>query len=90
MSDWDSMVRELLRLRAFSADYFSPLIGQLSPTRKPHGLLLKPFSYSGQGDDDMTGCLYVEEQETPEEYREGGYHPVGVGDVYQDRYCVIR
>merc|ERR1719270_3065338 len=35
-------------------------------------------------------CLYIEEQESHEDYREGGYHPVCVGEVYQDRYCVVR
>ena len=27
--------------------------------------------------------LYVEDQEAEEEYREGGYHPVAVGEVFQ-------
>ena len=27
--------------------------------------------------------LYVEDQEAGEEYREGGYHPVAVGEVFQ-------
>lgn len=28
--------------------------------------------------------------ERPEEYRQGGYHPVVVGDLYNDRYRVVR
>lgn len=31
-----------------------------------------------------------EEQETPEDYKKGGYHPVKVGDVYVQRYHTIR
>ena len=34
--------------------------------------------------------FYVEDQESPEDYKEGGYHPVAVGDVYQERYAVLR
>jgi len=34
--------------------------------------------------------FYVEDQESPGDYKEGGYHPVAVGDVYQERYAVLR
>jgi len=31
-----------------------------------------------------------DEQESPKDYCKGGYHPVKVGDLYQNRYHVIR
>ena len=44
------------------------------------------------GEEEAIGraSFYVEDQESPEDYREGGYHPVAVGDVYQERYAVLR
>jgi len=32
----------------------------------------------------------IEEQEDPDDYTPGGYHPVQIGDLYQDQYKVIR
>lgn len=29
-----------------------------------------------------------EEQEDPKDYREGGYHPVTIGDVFNGRYLL--
>ena len=45
-----------------------------------------------KGEEEPVGraSLYVEDQESPEDYKEGGYHPVAVGDVYQERYAVLR
>ena len=46
-----------------------------------------------KGDEEEAvgrASFYVEDQESPEDYREGGYHPVSVGDVYQERYAVLR
>lgn len=38
-------------------------------------------------DDDINS----EEEEDPEDYKEGGYHPVRVGELYKDgQYRVIR
>ena len=39
-----------------------------------------------KGEEEPVGraSLYVEDQESPEDYKEGGYHPVAVGDVYQE------
>ncbi|GMS87040.1 hypothetical protein PENTCL1PPCAC_9215 [Pristionchus entomophagus] len=31
-----------------------------------------------------------EEQENAAEYKQGGYHPVSIGDVYNERYRVVR
>ena len=39
---------------------------------------------AGQVQGQVQGqVLYVEDQEAEEEYREGGYHPVAVGEVFQ-------
>ncbi|KAG8226342.1 hypothetical protein J437_LFUL014585 [Ladona fulva] len=36
-------------------------------------------------------CNYdEEEQEDPKDYRKGGYHPVKIGDLFQNRYRVVR
>ena len=56
--------------------------------------LMKTSWYQQYSSQDVSTnghtCLYIEEQESHEDYREGGYHPVCVGEVYQDRYCVVR
>lgn len=43
-----------------------------------------------EGEGVGRASFYVEDQESPEDYREGGYHPVAVGEVYQERYAVLR
>ena len=48
------------------------------------------YSSKSDSNDGYVGVHYVEDQESPEDYKPGGYHPVCVGDVYQERYCVIR
>lgn len=43
--------------------------------------------------DDIGGNFYSseeEEQESKEDYRKGGYHPVKIGDLFLQRYHVIR
>lgn len=42
--------------------------------------------------DDGGGCYSSEEeeQESREDYRKGGYHPVKIGDLFLQRYHVIR
>lgn len=43
--------------------------------------------------DDGIGNFYSseeEEQESKEDYRKGGYHPVRIGDLFLQRYHVIR
>lgn len=43
--------------------------------------------------DDVGGTFYSseeEEQESKEDYRKGGYHPVRIGDLFLQRYHVIR
>ncbi|VDK76829.1 unnamed protein product [Litomosoides sigmodontis] len=53
-------------------------------------------SESAYGDDEMEREQEEvlgsddEEQEDPKDYREGGYHPVAIGDVFNGRYHVIR
>ena len=42
-----------------------------------------------QGETQAHITCYVEDQEAAEDYREGGYHPVCVGDVFQERYINI-
>ncbi|RDD43847.1 Serine/threonine-protein kinase spk-1 [Trichoplax sp. H2] len=41
-------------------------------------------------DDDDLPEESEEEQESPQDYRKGGYHPVNIGDVFNDSYRVIR
>ena len=31
-----------------------------------------------------------DEQEAPSDYQKGGYHPVKIGDLFHNRYHVIR
>lgn len=41
-------------------------------------------------DDDPAYSSEEEEQESREDYRRGGYHPVKIGDLFLQRYHVIR
>lgn len=44
----------------------------------------------GGANDDLAYSSEEEEQESPEDYRKGGYHPVNIGDLFLQRYHVIR
>ena len=48
------------------------------------------YSCRDDTSNGYVGVHYVEDQESAEDYKAGGYHPVCVGDVYQERYCVLR
>merc|ERR1719350_2630882 len=41
-------------------------------------------SERGQDDEEE------EEQESPSDYVKGGYHPVRIGDLFHNRYHVVR
>jgi serine/threonine-protein kinase SRPK1 len=43
-----------------------------------------------RSDDDPAYSSEEEEQESREDYRRGGYHPVKIGDLFLQRYHVIR
>lgn len=43
-----------------------------------------------QRGEDLAYSSEEEEQESPEDYRRGGYHPVKIGDLFLQRYHVIR
>jgi len=50
----------------------------------------------GSNDDDADGLDSDEspsgsdEEEDPEDYKKGGYHPVKIGDVFKQRYRVVK
>jgi hypothetical protein len=48
--------------------------------------------YDDMGDenDDKSGGSDEEEQEDPKDYCKGGYHPVNIGDIFVNRYKVLR
>lgn len=51
------------------------------------------YSIDDQGDGDNFAGGFTseeEEQESREDYRRGGYHPVKIGDLFLQRYHVIR
>lgn len=48
-----------------------------------------PAYYGSRGDNDFRFKLYGAPSEGPENYRPGGYHPVVLGDVLNDRYEII-
>jgi serine/threonine-protein kinase SRPK3 len=41
-----------------------------------------------EGKDDSV--IYDDEEETAEDYRPGGYHPVQIGEVFLNRYIVMQ
>lgn len=46
--------------------------------------------HGGSANEDLAYSSEEEEQESPEDYRRGGYHPVRIGDLFLQRYHVIR
>lgn len=44
---------------------------------------------TASGDDD-DHCTSSDEEEDPESYCKGGYHPTKIGDVFKNRYKVLR
>lgn len=45
--------------------------------------------YDDDEDDEVIGSD-VDEQEDPQDYCKGGYHPVKIGDLFHSRYHVVR
>lgn len=48
------------------------------------------YDAGNRDDDDDDDDDDDSDQEDDEDYRKGGYHPVSVGDVFHERYVVIR
>ena len=45
--------------------------------------------YEEEDDEELVGSD-EDEQEDPQDYIKGGYHPVKISDVFNNRYCVVR
>jgi hypothetical protein len=45
--------------------------------------------YEEEEDEELLGSD-EDEQEDPQDYVKGGYHPVKISDVFNNRYCVVR
>ena len=43
----------------------------------------------GEADDDL-GSESSDSDEGEDGYKQGGYHPVNVGEVYHERYVILR
>ena len=51
----------------------------------------KPNDYMEEDDDPENSFSEEEDEEEGQEgYRKGGYHPVTVGEIYNNRYEIIR
>ncbi|CAG7834621.1 unnamed protein product [Allacma fusca] len=63
-----------------------------SYTRRPSSR--ESSSSSSSSDSEKESCKIYgtddDEQEDPRDYKKGGYHPVKIGDVFNQRYEVIR
>ncbi|CAI5444333.1 unnamed protein product [Caenorhabditis angaria] len=66
----------------------------LSPGRSDSPGAAMPLDRSESGDEIKSEEEVLgsddEEQEDPHDYKKGGYHPVNIGDVFNNRYHVIR
>jgi serine/threonine-protein kinase SRPK1 len=70
------------------------------PSKKQHSKHIPSNSSSNEtggdqhqmnrSDEDPAYSSEEEEQESREDYRRGGYHPVKIGDLFLQRYHVIR
>ena len=65
-----------------SKSFYKP---HYQPQKKPYANGEEPFE-----EDEPLNEDEEEDQEVPEEYRVGGYHPVNIGDVFNQHYYVIR
>lgn len=67
-----------------SKSFNKPRYYQQQP-RKPYAKGDEPFE-----EDEPLNEDEEEDQEVPEDYCVGGYHPVNIGDVFNQHYYVIR
>jgi serine/threonine-protein kinase SRPK3 len=42
------------------------------------------------GSDDESSVIYDDTKESSKDYRPGGYHPVEIGDLFNNRYLVVQ
>ncbi|XP_054163701.1 SRSF protein kinase 3-like isoform X2 [Oppia nitens] len=47
-------------------------------------------TYDDEDDEEAIASDDEDEQEDPNDYVKGGYHPVKISDVFNNRYCVVR
>lgn len=72
----------------FTISYFEPrLSGLLTPLNLPH---LKDTIRSLTTAARVRPAMAQRSEEDLDRYRPGGYHPVHLGDVFNDRYMVVR
>ncbi|XP_067951055.1 SRSF protein kinase 3-like [Watersipora subatra] len=48
------------------------------------------YSDEEDNENEIVASSDEDEQESPEDYCKGGYHPVKIGDLFKDRYHVVR
>ena len=62
------------------------------PSEEPNSMKKhKPNDYMEEDDDPENSFSEEEDEEEGQEgYRKGGYHPVTVGEIYNNRYEIIR
>lgn len=46
--------------------------------------------YHSDIEQRSSSTIMNDEQEDPEDYTLGGYHPVSVGDLFMNRYVIIQ
>ena len=72
----------------FTISYFEPrLPGLLTPLNLPY---LKDTICSLTTTAGVCPAIAQRSEEDLDRYRPGGYHPVHLGDVFNDRYMVVR
>lgn len=72
----------------FAISCFQPrLSGLLTPLNLPH---FKDTIRSLTMTADVRSAMAQRSEEDRDRYRPGGYHPVHLGDVFNDRYVVVR
>ena len=66
----------------------TPGTGLATPASTSRRLATRP-TFVDEDEDEILGSDN-DEQEDPKDYVKGGYHPVRIGDLFHDRYRVIR
>ena len=60
-----------------------------APAPEPAATLATTAGGEADEDDDL-GNESTDSDEGEDGYKQGGYHPVSVGEVYNDKYVILR
>ncbi|GAB6033469.1 hypothetical protein CHUAL_013354 [Chamberlinius hualienensis] len=83
----DYALREIAGLQRYLRH---PLYSESAPSHIYRVESSRPDSFYDDDDDEEILGSDDDEQEDPKDYCKGGYHPVKIGDLFSNRYHVVR